>query len=123
MMSLAQFVKIAPYLENYFVLIGFIVFLVTGILSAILKNSRFSRLSRPQTMSLLLLILRYGFWLAIISIFSGLIYTGYHSNKNSSQEQLQIGPVQQQGGDCSAVQNGTGNSASVNCLDKTAGAK
>jgi hypothetical protein len=123
MISPTQFVKIAPYLHNYFVLIGFIVFVVAGILYAILTNSHRAKLSNSQKLTLWLAISRDAFWLGIICVLSGLGYTAIHKHENSNPVPAQSAPIQQQGGDCTILQNGTGNSASVNCPDKKAGAK
>ena len=112
MITPAQFLKIAPYLRNYFVFIGFIFVVVTGILYAILKSAHGANLSGPQKLSLWLSISKLAFWLGIASIVCGLVYTGYHEHTSVNRGSTQTGPVQQQSGDCSANVNGDHNSTS-----------
>jgi hypothetical protein len=119
----SEFLKIAPYLHNYFVLIGFIVSVIAGIWLVILKSLHRAHLSKPDTSRVLATILRYTFWLAVFSIASGLVYTAYQARQSTRKMESPPGPIQQQAGDCSVVQNGTGNSASVNCPDKMTGVK
>lgn len=117
-----EFVKIAPYLHNYFVLVGFIVFLVVGISLAILQSRHLARLSKPETSKILLATLKYALVLAVFSIASGLAYTAYQGHQATRNFQNPPGRTQQQAGDCSANVNGNSNSTTVDCSHK-AGAK
>jgi hypothetical protein len=123
MISPTQFAKIAPYLHNYFVLIGFIVAAVTGILYWVLNGSDRAKLSNPQKLTLWLTIAKYAFWFGIVSMLSGLAYSAFHTQQNTNSGPAQSAPVKQQASDCSANVNGANNVTSVNCADKNGGNK
>lgn len=123
-MSFDQFLKIVPYLRDHpLVLIGLCLFLVTGIGELFLRSGLLARLSQKQSFHIIRLAVHYVFGISFLIVVLGFGFGAYRARRNSPNTGSPPGPVQQQAGDCSAVQSGTGNSASVNCTDKAAGAK
>jgi hypothetical protein len=113
--SFGQFLKLLPSLNNPYALAGYLVVAIVWFGYALARAKLFARLSPKQTSDKLNLIFKYAFWLSIVAISLGFGYRAYvEANRN---------PLKQQGGDCSVVQNGSGNTASSNCENKPAGAK
>jgi len=111
-----------PHLKNPLVLAGFCLFLFVEIWKGLLKAGILSPLSQRQSSVVVRLILRYGFWLSILAMVSGVGYAAYQVHTDASRAVNQSGTGIQQSGDCSANVNGNHNSTSVNCTDTT-GAK
>ncbi len=117
MPDISQFSKVAPYLVNPLVLIGFCLFLVFGTHWVLLKAGILTPLSQRQSAGIVRWILKYGFWIAILSLFLGFAYAfrAYDGAKQS--------PITQQSGDCSSNTTGDHNDVKVDCTDKKAGTK
>jgi hypothetical protein len=114
-MGIGQFSKIAPYLTNPLVLIGFCLFLFYGLLWALLKSGLLSRLSQRQSSVVIRMILQYGFRIAIVAIgfvVLGVAYVGFQAHRAASGHQGTT--IIQQSGSCNSVNTGDGQS-SVNC--------
>jgi len=117
MPNVAQFAKIAPYLTNPIVLIGFCLFLLFGIHWTVVK-AKLSRLSQRQSSTLLRGLLKYEFWLAIS--VTGL---GFAHVFHNARTQVGRTPITQQNGPCSANTVGNNNQTSVDCKDNNAGTR
>jgi hypothetical protein len=117
-MGIAQFSKIAPYLANPLVLIGFCLFLSFGVYWALIKSHILSPLSPRQTSVVVRMFLRYGLWVSILMMIVGGILAyqdaGAHSQKGS---------IIQQADSCGSNTNGDGNEVTVTCEDKKEGTK
>jgi len=113
--DISQFLKVAPYLINPLVLIGFCLFLFYGVLSALLKAGILAQLSQRQSGTVVRQILTYSFWVAVVLVVLGFGYAfrNYHDGRNKQ------GQVTQRAGDCSTNLNGDGNSQTVNCSEKS----
>lgn len=112
-MDLLPFSKIAPYLQNPGVLVGFYLLLFFGIASAILKSGLLSRVSRRESSTVLLRILNYGFLLAILLIVLGVAYAGFLDNQRTDVSPK--GSTMQQAGDCGSNIVGDNNQAKIDC--------
>lgn len=70
------FVKIIPYLDNPFSLIGFVLFLFFGIHKILISSGIIPTLSKREGSKAIQVLLRYGFIIAIITILAGFFYVG-----------------------------------------------
>jgi hypothetical protein len=113
-LGLPQFAKIAPYLTNPYVLVGFGLFLLFGLFWALIKSRLLPAVSQRQSAVIILRILKYGMWAAIAVIVLAIIYT--YSN-------VQHGTVIQQTGSCNSIVAGDHSQSNVNCDDTKAGKK
>jgi hypothetical protein len=68
---LEYFVKIAPYLGNPLVLVGFGLMLVFGIHQALLKSGLLAKITSKETAGVLRLLVHYGFVIAVLLMFAG----------------------------------------------------
>jgi hypothetical protein len=116
--EIVHFSKVAPYLVNPLVLVGFCVFLLFGIYQALLKAGFLAKLSQRQSSAVLRLLLNHGFLVAIVIIVLGFVYAGFQAYHDASREHLQQGPITQQTGPCGSNIVGDNNKASVDCADK-----
>jgi len=119
-MGLSQFSKIAPYLINPLVLIGFCLFLLFGTYQALLKTGIISPLSPRQSSVVVRMILRQGFWISTVIIILGFVYAGFRFHQDAKSRE---GSVIQQTGPCGSNISGDNNQATVDCEDKKAGLK
>jgi hypothetical protein len=119
-MELDQFSKIAPYLINPLVLIGFCLFLLFGTHQVLLKAGIVSPLSSRQSSAVVLMILRQGFWISILIIVLGFLYAGFRFHQDAKNRE---GSVIQETGSCGSNISGNNNQAAVDCGDKKAGTK
>jgi hypothetical protein len=117
-----QFSKVAPYLVNPLVLVGFCLFLLFGIHWALLKAGLLAPLSQRQSSTVLRAILKYGFWVAIFIVVLGFAYA-FYSYHDASRKHGQQGSISQQTGPCGSNIVGDNNEANVNCVDKGAATK
>jgi hypothetical protein len=74
MPEITGFSKVAPYLVNPLVLIGFGLFLFFGLYRALLKAGLLTPLSPRQSSGVIRMIVRYGFWVAIVFLVLGFAY-------------------------------------------------
>jgi hypothetical protein len=105
-----DFSKIAPYLKNPLVLIGFILFLLVQLLS---RPKVLNQLSKKQSADILRLLLVFGFLISIGLLLFGVL-------RVSHQQQS---PIIQQTGACGSNVNGNGNKTDINCVDNSEGKK
>jgi hypothetical protein len=119
-MGIGEFSKVAPYLTNPLVLIGFCLFLIFGTYRLILKSSILAPLSPRQSAAVLRMILWHGFWISVAMMILGVAYVGFQAHWAGSGHQ---GTIIQQTGDCGANVSGDHSQANVNCHDKTEGVK
>ena len=112
--GIAQFSRIAPYLGNPFVVVGFCLFLFFGIHQALLKAGLLVPLSQRQSSAIVRLILNHGFSVAILVIVFGFALGAYRAYRPGQQS-----PVTQQSDQCSSNINGNNNKTDQNCVDKT----
>ncbi len=88
-MNIKNFEGIAPYLNDPFVLIGFITFLVISVLFAISKSKYFVKITGEDTARIIKKILNFVFVIVIIVVILGFGYQTYKiylSNKNSTEK-------------------------------------
>jgi hypothetical protein len=133
--NIAQFSKIAPYLVNPFVLIGLCLFLVYGLYEALLKAKVLKPVKPEDSSGIIRILLRYSFWLALITVVLGFFYAALQSSRQANlvqepageqsakkstthevpKAQPNPGTVTQQAGPCSSNVAGSGNVSSVDC--------
>jgi len=75
MAQLRDFSKIAPYLENPLVLIGFTLFLVLGIYRRVLKSGILPAVSKTASRQIVLRLIRYAFIIAVLLVLLGFGWT------------------------------------------------
>lgn len=121
MPDISQFSKVAPYLVNPLVLIGFCLFLVFGVHWALIKAGILTPLSQRQSADIVRWILRCGFWLAVLLLVLGFAYA-FRSYDDAARKAAQ-GSITQQSGDCSSNTAGDHNDVKVDCTDKASGTK
>ena len=119
-MGIGEFSKVAPYLVNPFVLIGFCLFLVFLTIQAPVKSGIISPLSPRQSSVVVRMFLRHALLISIVLIVFGFAYAGLRFYRDAESHQ---GSVIQQTGDCGANVSGDHNQANVNCDSKKAGEK
>lgn len=117
---MGQFLKIAPYLVNPLVLIGFCLFLLFETYQVLLKSGIVSPLSPRQGSLVVRMILRHGLWISIVIIILGFAYAGVRFHQDAKGRE---GSVIQQTGPCGANVSGDHNQTNVNCDDTKAGTK
>jgi hypothetical protein len=118
--DIAPFSKIAPYLVNPLVLVGFCLFLFLGMHRALLKAGLLVPLSQRQSSTVVSRILRHGFLVAILIVVFGFAYAGLRAYRDARAQHIQQGPVIQQSGPCGSNIVGDNNKTDVNCEDKAA---
>jgi hypothetical protein len=74
--DIAAFSSIAPFLTNVLVLVGLVLFLLFGIHRALIQSGIIPPLEQSAAPSVVLAILRYGFWIALAMIIAGLCFYG-----------------------------------------------
>ncbi|MCI5119328.1 MAG: tetratricopeptide repeat protein, partial [Candidatus Electrothrix sp. LOE1_4_5] len=65
------FEKIAPYLGNPLILVGFVLMLAYGIHWQLMKSGLLRQVSQKDSGLIIRLFLRYGFWLALVLLLAG----------------------------------------------------
>jgi hypothetical protein len=92
MPEITGFSKVAPYLVNPLVLIGFCLFLFFGIHWVLLKAGLLTPLSQRQSSLVVRMILRYGLLVAIVILVLGFSYAflGYHEARLNSGPLLKV---------------------------------
>lgn len=121
MLGIAQFSKIAPYLVNPLVLIGFALCLIFTIHWTVVKY-KLARLNQRQSSTLLRGMLKYEFVLGIVLLVLGFAYA-FRIYNNAIEKKAGQTQIIQQSGDCSANTVGDNNQTTVDCKDKEAGTK
>jgi protein O-GlcNAc transferase len=69
--SLSEFGKVAEFIKHPLVLVGFVVMLVFSIHKLILKAKLLKELNQQQSSFVVVLLLRYGFWLGVLIMLLG----------------------------------------------------
>jgi hypothetical protein len=119
--SIVDFAKVAPYLTNPLVLVGFVLLLFFGVHEALIKSRILPPVSQTASGKVVPLVLRYGFIVAVLLIllgFSLAAWNSYLKTKAPVEVRTTKQQVTQQAGDCSANANGDNNSQNINCDDK-----
>ena len=117
-MRFEQFLKALPSLSNPYALAGYLVIAIVWFGYALSKAKVLSRLSSDHSFAVINLILKYAFRLSILAIILCVGYAGYQTYVGANRDTKPRNSVDQQGGNCSALQNGNGNVASPNCESK-----
>ncbi|MCU1299783.1 MAG: hypothetical protein JWQ87_67 [Candidatus Sulfotelmatobacter sp.] len=112
--GIVQFSRVAPYLVNPVVLLGFCLFLFFGIHRALLKAGLLAPLSQGQSSTVIRLILKYGLLVSIIFIILGFALV-FRASENASRNHVQQGSITQQTGPCGSNIVGDHNKSDVNC--------
>ena len=71
---LSEFGQFAPHLANPLVLVGFVLLLVFGVHRTLLKAGILRPVSEQQSSHVVKLILKYGFYIAILTLVCGFLY-------------------------------------------------
>ena len=78
-MNFPDFGKIARYLTNPLVLIGFVLMLVYGIHELLIGSGLLSQVDPGESSAILKLLLGYGFWLGLALLVLGFGYATWKS--------------------------------------------
>jgi hypothetical protein len=73
-MNLGEFTQLAPFLGNPLVLVGFVLFLLFGVHRLLIKSKIIPPVPQSAAPAIVKMILRYGFWVALLIIVLGFIY-------------------------------------------------
>ena len=85
-----KFEKIAPFLSNPLVLIGFVLMILFGVYSQLLEAKIIPTLTQEQGSAIVSSLLNYGFWLVLLVVvfgFSLMFYRTYLKTKIKTQQQ------------------------------------
>ena len=110
---LAAFGKIAPYLTHPLVLVGFVLLLAFSIHQALIKSGIITPLSQRGGSKAVQMLLRYGFWLALVVIVLGvgLRFVEIQAERDQGSSGIEAGGdvnVTAGGGSAAALQTGDG---------------
>jgi len=109
-LSIEGFAKVAPYLTNPLVLIGFGLFLSSGICKVLVRSGILPPVSRSASSAIVRLLLRYGFILALSLIISGVGLAAWQSYlKAGAARPAKIAGNATASGDGSVANTGDGN--------------
>lgn len=87
--SITTFSEIAQYLQHPLVLIGFVLMLFFSMVNKLMKIGILPQLKQEDGSKIVILFLRYGFWLAILIVLLGFglqFYQAYHNNSANIQQ-------------------------------------
>ncbi|CAK8724864.1 Tfp pilus assembly protein PilF [Candidatus Electrothrix aarhusensis] len=70
-MNITGFDKVAPYLTNPLVLVGFVLMLAYGIHWQLMKSGLLTQATKKDSALIIRIFLRYGFWLALVLVLAG----------------------------------------------------
>jgi hypothetical protein len=90
--SIGEFSKVAPYLTNPLVLIGFVLLLVFGIHRALIKSGILPPVSKTESAKIVRLLLHYGFIVALLLIFLGFGLVAWNSHAQKTGNAITSGP-------------------------------
>jgi hypothetical protein len=92
--DIAQFSKIAPFLPNPFVLVGFVVFLVSLIYWTLIKAQILVPVSQTQSTKIVHKFLNHGFAIAFAIVLLGFAYAFYdlHNSINAQRARKIFAP-------------------------------
>jgi tetratricopeptide (TPR) repeat protein len=98
--DIAGFEKVAPYLSNPLVLVGFGLLLAYLIISQLMKSGLLRQVFQKDSSLIIRLFLRYGFWLALTLLlagsllqFSGIGLSAWNSYMEKEKVQVQVQAV------------------------------
>ena len=90
--SIGEFSKVAPYLTNPLVLIGFVLLLFFGIHYTLIRSGILSPVSKAESGKIVRLLLNYGFIVALLLILSGFCLTAWKSHGQKTGNAMTNGP-------------------------------
>lgn len=90
--SIGEFSKIAPYLTNPLVLIGFAVWLVFGIHKALIKSGILTSVSKTESGRIVRRLLNYGFIVALLLILFGFGLVRWSTHQQRTGNATTSGP-------------------------------
>jgi hypothetical protein len=90
--SIAEFSKVAPYLTNPLVLIGFVLLLFFGIHRALIESGILQPVSKAASGKIVRLLLNYGFIVALLIILLGSGLVGWNSHQQKTGSATTSGP-------------------------------
>jgi hypothetical protein len=82
---MSNFEKIAPYLGNPLVLVGFALFLTIGVLRLVLRLEIFSKVAAGATRVIILQVIKYAFILAMMALIGGFALAAYWASLRQNQ--------------------------------------
>ncbi|WP_417910398.1 tetratricopeptide repeat protein [Candidatus Electronema sp. PJ] len=88
-MDISGFAKVAPYLTHPLVLVGFVLMLVFGIHSQLMKSGLLRQVNQKDSSLIIRLFLRYGFWLALTLLLAGVSLSAWNSYMEKEKVQIQ----------------------------------
>lgn len=94
---MGQFAKVAPYLGNPLVLVGFCLLLLFGTHRALLEAGLLRQLSQKQSSTVVRLLLKYGFQVAIVTVVLGFAHAGFRYYNDVLKHSGQGSLIQQTG--------------------------
>jgi hypothetical protein len=74
MEQIGSFARIAPYLTNPLVLIGFVLLLVFGVHRSLIRSGLLRPISQQQSSAVVKLLLKYGLLIALVIVALGFGY-------------------------------------------------
>jgi hypothetical protein len=90
--SIGEFSKVAPYLTNPLVLIGFVLLLFFGIHWELIKSGILPPVSKVASTKIVRLLLNYGFIVALLLILSGFGLAAWKSHGQRTGNATTSGP-------------------------------
>jgi hypothetical protein len=109
--SIGEFSKVAPYLTNPLVLIGFVLLLFFGIHRALIKSGVLTPVSKTASSKIVRLLLHYGFIVALLLTLFGFGLTAWNEYLKTKGTQPKTGNASASG--VGSVAN-TGNGNTIN---------
>jgi protein O-GlcNAc transferase len=88
-MNITGFEKIAPYLTHPLVLVGFVLMLVFGIHSRLMKSGLLRQVNQKDSGLIIRLFLRYGFWLGLVLVLASVGLSAWNSYMEKEKVQIQ----------------------------------
>lgn len=107
--SIGDFAKVAPYLTNPLVLIGFALLLFFGIHRTLIKSGILPPVSKTSSSTIVRLLLHYGFIVALLLILSGFGLTAWDSYLKTRHGPSKVTGTASAAGDGSVANTGDGN--------------
>lgn len=90
--SIGEFAKVAPYLTNPLVLIGFVLLLFFGIQTALIKSGILPPVSKTASGKIVRLLLNHAFIVALLLILSGFGLAAWNSHGRKTGNATTNGP-------------------------------
>ena len=90
--SIGEFSKVAPYLTNPLVLIGFVLLLFFVILHTLIKSRILPPVSKTASGKIVRLVLNYAFIVALVLILCGFGLAAWNSHRQKTGNAITNGP-------------------------------